>query len=64
MTRVVTVTREEMLERRQQLLDAAHTTLEDLAGRARTGDLLDDEWVLWSEIREVQFLLGEDLPAR
>lgn len=63
MTHVVQVSREDLERRRSELLRSIGTTLPRLAERARSGDLHDDEWPVWTEICEIQFLLREELPG-
>jgi hypothetical protein len=64
MTEVHTVTREELLARRNELLRLVGATLEELIRRAHSGELRDEEWEVWTEVCELQFLLGDEVPGR
>lgn len=57
--RIMQPTREDLLRRRQQLLDEAETTRAQLARRAEAGLLQGDEFDLWDEIESIEFLLGD-----
>jgi hypothetical protein len=60
MTRVHEVTRDDLLRRRADILHGLGVTYEDLAKRAGEYALVADEWSAWDEIREINFLLGDD----
>ncbi|NKE56314.1 hypothetical protein FXN61_05525 [Lentzea sp. PSKA42] len=59
MTRVVDVTREQLLERRDAILKRHDTTLEALSAKAASFELAGDEWEAWDSLQEIAFLLGE-----
>jgi hypothetical protein len=58
--RVIQPSRDELLQRRVQLLEQLRMTREELEERAEGGLLSPDAYWLWEEIRGVEFLLGED----
>lgn len=60
MTTVVTVSPEELITRRAELLEAVGASLDDIVRRAQLGQLRDAEWAVWTEICELQYLLGVD----
>lgn len=60
MTRVEQATREGLLARREQLLEAYGTTLEEFAARAQQYALVGPEWEAWDELEKIAFLLGDD----
>lgn len=62
MTKVHALTREELLARRDELLTLVSATLDELIRRAHAGELRDEEWDIWTEVCELQFLLGDELP--
>jgi hypothetical protein len=55
---VLTVTRDELLARREELLAQAGLTLEELRSRAETYSLSGEEWELVTELDHIDFLLG------
>lgn len=55
---VLTVTRDELLARREELLTQAGLTLEELRSRAGTYSLSGEEWELVTELDHIDFLLG------
>lgn len=63
MGKVLLVTNENILARRTDLLTSVGASLEELIGRARARELRDAEWEVWTEICELQYLLGEEIPA-
>jgi hypothetical protein len=64
MTKVHALTREELLTRRDELLTLVGATLDELIRRAHAGELRDEEWDVWTEVCELQFLLGDEVPRR
>lgn len=50
-------TRQELLDRREEILRSVGKTYEELAALARTGSLVGDEWIAWDDLRKVDFLL-------
>jgi hypothetical protein len=59
MTRLVNLTRDELLARRDEILRRHRTSLVDLARRAERFELAGDEWAAWDDLQEIAFLLGE-----
>jgi hypothetical protein len=64
MTRLREVSREDLLERRRELLDRLGLTAKELHRRATNGSLVGDEWAAWDRLRDIEFLLGDDDPDR
>lgn len=62
MGKVLTVSTDELEARRDQLLANVGASLDELLTRARTGELRDAEWAVWTEICELQYLLGDEIP--
>ena len=58
-TRLVTVTREELLRRRAEILTRLGQTLEEFEELMRTGTLSGAEWEAREELEGIAFLLGE-----
>ena len=58
------VSREDLLARRQAILDRLGCSYPDLTGRAKARSLMGDEWSAWDELNEIDFLLGDDSAAR
>lgn len=58
--RVLQPTREELLGRRERLLERARLTRDELEARAEAGTLSSDLFWLLEDIRSVEFLLGDD----
>lgn len=59
MSRVVTVSREELEDRRRSILSGVGLSCEELRDRAASSTLIGDEWEAWQELRDVEFLLGD-----
>jgi hypothetical protein len=59
-TRLTEVSREDLQARRQAVLKRVGTSYEDLKARAEGRSLVGDEWSAWDELREIEFLLGDD----
>lgn len=57
---VLQPTREDLLERRQRLLDRARLSREELEAQADAGTLPGELYWLLEDIRSVEFLLGSD----
>jgi len=55
---VLTVTRDELLAKREQLLARTGLTREQLQERADSYSLTPDEWDLLTELEHIDFLLG------
>ena len=60
MVRVVSVERDELLARRDEILAKHGLSLTDLADRATQYALVGSEWDAWEELRSIAFLLGEE----
>lgn len=58
MSRVVEVSHEELLRRREALASRVGMSYEELARKQRTTDLPADEWWIWQDIEAVNYLLG------
>jgi hypothetical protein len=63
MGKVLTVSHDELIARRDELLASVGASLDDLIRRARAGDLHEREWAVWTEVCELQFLLGDSITA-
>ncbi|WP_330272296.1 hypothetical protein OG205_35770 [Lentzea sp. NBC_00516] len=59
MTKVVDVTREQLLERREAILKRHDTNLETLSEKAANFELAGEEWEAWDSLQEIAFLLGD-----
>lgn len=64
MVRVREVSRDELLQRRRELLDEVGLSVDELRHRAESGSLVGDEWFAWDRLRDIDFLLGDDEPDR
>lgn len=64
MTRLREVSRDDLLERRRELLDRLGVSADELHRRAATGSLVGDEWAAWDRLRDIEFLLGGDESGR
>lgn len=60
MSRVVSVSRAELEERRDEILQRLDLTLDELRSRADAGALIGEEWEDWQALCDIEFLLGED----
>lgn len=60
MTRVVEVTRDELLRRRAAILTRHGMTLAEFEERASGYELVGGQWDDLSELEKIAFLLGED----
>ena len=54
------VSRDDLLAMRQEILDGLGCTYPELAERAKAYSLVGDEWSAWDDLREIDFLLGDD----
>lgn len=52
-------TREEIEAQRDQILRTLGLTLDQLAERATSGELVGEEWLAWAEVEELGYLLDE-----
>jgi hypothetical protein len=59
MTHVQDVTLGDLNERRREILDRIGMSYEELAAKAANRSLVGDEWAVWEEIREIDFLRNE-----
>lgn len=57
--RTIEVTMDELLARRERVLDTLGTTLDRLRERARSGALSGEEWDAVAELEEISFLLND-----
>ena len=57
-TRVREVTEEELVARRTIILDELGLTSEELDAKVESGGLVGREWSAWSEIEDIDYLLG------
>jgi hypothetical protein len=58
-TRTEELSIEQLELRRQEILDRAGISYEELAAKAEARSLVGDEWTAWDEIREIDFLINE-----
>ncbi len=56
---VLQVTREELLQRKERLLQSLGMTREQLAERAESYSLTGQEWDVLTQVEDVEFLLNE-----
>jgi hypothetical protein len=56
--RVIEPSRDELVERRDELIAELQTSREELQDRADAGLLSGEEFYLWDEIESIEFLLG------
>ncbi len=59
-TRVESVTEEELLARRAAILKELGLTSAELDAKVSSGGLVGHEWSAWSEIEDIDYLLGRD----
>lgn len=59
-TRVRAVTEEELVARLDAVLAELGLTREELDLKVETGGLVGHEWSAWSEIEDIEYLLGRD----
>lgn len=59
MTRIATLTDDELLARREQILDKLDMPLDELRNRAALYALVGDEHEAWEQLKSIAFLLGE-----
>jgi hypothetical protein len=57
MTKVTTPTRDELVKRREAILSSSGLTADELATKVVAGRLVGDEWSVWAEIEEIDYLL-------
>ena len=58
--RVLEPSREDLLARRERLLERVHMTREEIQAHADAGTLTGDEYWTWKDILSIEFLLGAD----
>lgn len=58
MTTVHHVSRQELLDRRAALLARLGATEEAFRAKVEAGALVGDEWSAWSELQDIEYLLG------
>lgn len=59
MTKMATLSDDELRARRQQILDKLGVTLEELRDRARGYALAGEEHEAWDQLESIAFLLGD-----
>lgn len=59
-TRVRTVSEDDLVGRRSEILDELGLTIEELMIKVETGGLVGWEWSAWSEIEDINYLLTRD----
>lgn len=59
MSRVVSVSNDELAARRDEILRRLGLSLEELRSRADAGALTGDEWDAWQRLCDIEFLLGD-----
>ncbi|CPR79873.1 Uncharacterised protein [Mycobacteroides abscessus] len=59
MTKIATLSDQELRARRQIILDKLGMSIEDLRRRAKGYALVGDEHDAWEQIESIAFLLGE-----
>lgn len=60
MSPIIEMTRQELTDRRNQILRELGTTLDDYRELAERGEFSGAEWLVRDELDEIAFLLGED----
>jgi hypothetical protein len=60
MSPVVKVRREDLRLRRQSLLDRVGQSFDSLEAKAAAYALTPEEQLIWEELGDIEFLLGED----
>jgi hypothetical protein len=61
MTRVTEMIRQDLERRRDEILRALGVSYTELEKRANAYSLVGDERAAWNEIREIEFLLADDV---
>jgi len=59
MTRIATLSDDELRARRAEILEKLGVTFEDLRDRAQHYALVGDEHEAWEQLESIAFLLGE-----
>ncbi len=59
MSKVHHVSRDELETRRSEILERLGRTYDELASDAERYSLVGDEWSAWEEIKNIDFLLGD-----
>lgn len=52
------VSRDELLARRNEILEELRLTEDELEAKVEAGGLVGREWSAWSEIEDIDYLLG------
>ena len=60
MSNVVSLSTEELLARRAEVLDEVSLSLNELQQKAMAGMLVGAEWDAWQRVCDIEFLLGSD----
>lgn len=59
MTSTIVLTRDDLEERRQQLLDRLGVSLSELTARANAYALTEDERAVWEALKGIEYLLAD-----
>lgn len=59
-TKIRRVTEEDLVTRRAEILQEIGITSEELEAKVERGGLTGREWSAWSEIEDIDYLLGRD----
>lgn len=59
-TKIRRVTEDDLLARRAEILQEIGITSEELEAKVEQGGLAGREWSAWSEIEDIDYLLGRD----
>lgn len=54
---------DDLRRRREELLEEARASFEELAERAANHELIGDEWRIWDELEAIEYLLEARLPS-
>lgn len=59
-TKIRRVTEDDLIARRAEILQEVGITSEELEAKVEHGGLTGREWSAWSEIEDIDYLLGRD----
>jgi hypothetical protein len=59
-TKIRRVTEDDLVTRRAEILQEIGITSEELEAKVENGGLTGREWSAWSEIEDIDYLLGRD----
>jgi hypothetical protein len=60
MSRVVSVSSDELEARRVEILNRLGLSLDEFRDRAESSSLVGEEWDAWQALRDIGFLLGDE----